>query len=190
MAFKYRGILARARSHDTPPGPLADEATRVAWVERYKVESLKRWRALFEAHGVAWGNESELLRRLAEVHVPGFKKGSRRGPKPVWGKTTKAELRIAVDEYVAERVRQGKPASVSQACAVLSKREPWAAKLRKGARPAEALRGHYNTADLRMLDSIRVVRAWDALTARQQISLADIFEFARIPTRGISRRKN
>jgi hypothetical protein len=154
MAFKYHGILAKARKHDPVPGPLASDDARTAWIERYKSEFLKRWRALFDAHGVAWGNESELLWRLAEAHVPGLNMHARSGPKATWDATTKVELRIAVNECVADRQRQGKSASVTQACAILAKRDPWKGKLRLGKKPSEALRGHYNTADPRMVDRV------------------------------------
>ena len=165
MVFKYQGILAKPRRYDPGPGLLASDEQRAAWIASYKAEHLKLWRALFEAHGVAWGDESELLWRLAETHVDGFKMQGRSGPKVLWDEVTKAKLRIAVEEYRAQRTR---PTSVAQACSVLAKREPWATMLRKGGKPGEALRGHYNTASLVWVELVRQARAWDALPAHEK----------------------
>lgn len=220
MAYKYRGMLATARPHDLP-GLLADEAELAARTERYNAESLKAWRALFKEHGVEWGKEDtevgflwRLLWRLAEAHVPWFKMRSRSGPRAVWDIMTKAMLRIAIDEYVATRKRHGKPASISHACTVLAKCEPWATKLReakprKAAKPAEALtddelradaraadaraaaalRGHYDTADKRWVEVVRHASAYRALLSKQgKVSLRDLTHTARNPTRATSRR--
>ena len=159
MTFKYRGILRQPRPYVEPLGSMADQATRDAWVQRYKAEAIKCWRALYEAHGVEWGNESELLWRMAAAHVPGFKTKGRSGPKSRWGLVECGDLRIAIDDYIADRKRQGKPSSVTQACAVFCKREPWKAMLRAGRNPAEALRRHYNTADLIWVVIVRNTRA-------------------------------
>ena len=180
MAFKYRGILARPRPHDAGPGLLANDVQRAAWLKHFKVQDLNLWQALFEAHGVAFGDESELLRRLAETHVPGFKMRQRpSGPQVSWNERTKAELRIAVDDYVQERKQAGRRTSIAQACGVLANREPWVAKLRKGAKPAEALRGHYNSAAPWMVSIVRKARAWEALSPHEKEALVDLREVSR-----------
>lgn len=57
---------------------------------------MQRWRALFEAHDVEWGNAWKVLSRLADVHVPGFKMQGRSGSKVIWDDVTKADLHIAI----------------------------------------------------------------------------------------------
>jgi hypothetical protein len=186
MAFRYHGILGKRRRHD----PLPDgEAERSAWIEQDKAETLKRWRALFEAHGVEWGNESELLQRMAEAHVPGFNARKPPGPKVVWTEGMKLELRVAVDEFVADRRRQGKKETAESACAKLAKLDHWAKRLRKNSRdPAEALRGHYNTANALWANIVRDMRAEVALAIQQPAAHRGLSVVVRYPRRRTSRK--
>jgi len=181
MAFKYRGILAKPCSYDPPHGPLADEATRAAWIDRYTADAEKRARALFEAHGAEYGDDKTLLARLIEAHVPGFRRKKRSGPRRVWGPFQDAELRIAVDEYRARRKLEGKPASISQACNYLATQEPWRTMLRKGKNPPVAPRGHYDKALPVWVELVRHTHRRDALLARDRrkgMTLGDLASFA------------
>ena len=164
MAFKYSGILARPYKLPPPPGLMADNATRAAFEQWHRASQRERWQALFEAHGVEFGDVPELLLRMAVAHVPGFRAKHRDGPKQVWDMDTKARLRIAVDDFVAQRKAAGKPASISQACKYLAIHEPWASMLRRGNNsPSQALREHYNTADKRWVKVVRDADAYEAL---------------------------
>ena len=184
MAFKYRGILSKKRPFVLPPDALTDDAARAAWIKLYTAESMKVWRALYEAHGVEYGNESVLLWYLAEAHVPGVT--VRAPPKRVWDEITKAKLHIAIDEFVADRKRHRKSgASIAYACQHFAAREPWVKLLRSGKDRVTALRGHYDTADKRWVEALpymRVYRPDDAKT------LGEIFNnFTRSYSRETSR---
>jgi hypothetical protein len=163
---KYTGILATPREPDPPPNLLADDATQTKWIERQTAETTKRLLALFETYGVELNNPFELIRRLAEAHVPGFKMRSRSGPKPVWDEWTKAELRLAIKDYVVKQSNMGKRVSITQACGALSKIQPWTSKLRgKNKNRVQALRGHYNTADIRLVHMMRDLREYERIKA-------------------------
>jgi hypothetical protein len=188
MAFKYRGILAKPQKYDPVPGLLASDDAREAWIERQTAESLKRWRELFAAHKVEWGDESKLLWRLAKAHVPGFTMQTRPGPKTTWDELTKAEFRIAVDEYISERNTKGYETSIAQACGHFVSREPWKDKLRqRGRSPKEALRGHYNTADPRWVKMVLDAQAYQRLTDVK--TLGDLTKLAR-NSRQVTSRSN
>jgi hypothetical protein len=172
MAFTYTGVLATpipytAIPADAFPGGPGWER----WQQQLNNEFAERWKALFEAHGVKYGpnvqeNIRRLLFKLAAAHVPGFQVKGKPGPKgkavvntldlfmlieqpasllreqAIWDSPRLAKLYSAVNEYLANK--RERPASISQACRYLSKKEPWKSLLRqRGKNPAQALRGHY-----------------------------------------------
>lgn len=179
MAFKYTGILAKRPGTDPYPGEPADDKARAAWGARRQREYVARWRALFKAHGVAYGEVSELLERMAETHVPAFAQTPRSGRKRVWDEITKARLYLAVSRYIMERTRVGKPASIRHACEALSKREPWRSMLHPGIKTngTEALRQQFNTANKHVAIQLTIAEAGLRLTP--EMTLEDLGEFEK-----------
>jgi hypothetical protein len=103
--------------------------------------------ALYKAHGVDYGDDDELLFALATTHVPGLMtERAARGPAKRWTPKERARLRVAIDDYVADRKRGGHKITIDSACKDLA--PTWSAKL-------GALRKQY---DLAKQDWVEFVR--------------------------------
>lgn len=172
MAFEYRGILAEPRKYDPMPVGLSigsDSPERVEWFKHNAAAELERWRALFEAHAVPFGDQNALLLKLADAHVPGFRMQRAPGRKVTWDVGKRAELRVAIDDFIAHGRQQGKRISVAQACTLFAKREPWKSRLSQGAKsPQLALREHYNKADAVFAIVYRYARLWESLPPHEK----------------------
>jgi hypothetical protein len=107
---------------------------------------------LFKVHDVARGDWVGIALALARAHVPAFSmEKTRPGPKTVWLPVDRAELRVAVDELIA----QGRAESVLHACNTLARKKPWIEKLRnRNKNPGEALRQQYKQADGRVVTMV------------------------------------
>jgi hypothetical protein len=166
MAFKYTGVLAKRRPYKALPGLLADDKEREAWIQCDVEDYMIRLRALYDAHGVEYGDESRLLRLMAETHVAGFQRASKPGRPEVWDAMTKAELRVAIEDYIAAGRKKGKRVSVPQACEAICKLEPWKSNLHLGRNPVQALRGQYNTAHPFWVKIVRDAREYQKIAAQ------------------------
>jgi hypothetical protein len=110
----------------------------------------ERIEALYNAHGVDYGDDDALLFALATTHVPGLSvKRAKHGPSQLWTPRQCAALKLAVDEHIAEK-RRAFPdlkVSVAAACRHLAAKEPWKSTLRENKDPGAALRKQYDLAE-------------------------------------------
>jgi hypothetical protein len=139
MSKKELRTVARARRR-------IDELKLESLFEHYGLDPAKRdWRALALA--------------LADTHVPAFMPPAKKsGPKLRWGPFEKVEVRIAVEQLLAQQPQRH---SVTWACSQLARREPWLSLLSKGKKrrnPAEILRQAYYHADRKLYEDVRAVR--------------------------------
>lgn len=98
--MKYEGPLKR-RIPGKRFGLLAGDEEYVSDAARIADAQLAKLPALFQAHGVPFGEWHLLALELAIAHVPGFKVSKPVGRNTKWSELDKAELRIDVDATIA-----------------------------------------------------------------------------------------
>jgi hypothetical protein len=172
QAFRYRGLLAKPLPYEphwtairTFSGLLAlasmhtPELRHPTLPRSFPTDLQDRIAALYEEHGVAYGDDDALLFALVTTHVPGLSvERANHGPAPVWTPRRRAELRIAVDQHKAA---DGKRLTVSAACMHLAAKEPWESRLRTTKNRGRALRQQYDLAEDVWVAVVRSERAYE-----------------------------
>jgi hypothetical protein len=162
--MKYMGTLIRPIVEKPPDGGLlAGNAEFAKEAARIKVAQLEKLPALFEAHGVAFGDYQGLVLALAEMHVAGFKVVAPSGAKVKWQPYDSALFRIAVDDMLSA----GEAKSLGHAMQKVSRRPEWQSII-KSKVTESALRKQYDKADQRVIEAVRAAHHFREMTDAQK----------------------
>lgn len=173
MKTNYTGILAQPYAHVPRLGLLATAKQLAAQAKREKSEYQMRMNALFDFYNIPPGEWRLLAESLAAKHVPGFQEErASRGAPPKWDHITRAELRIEVDDYRRERLP--KRISITQAIAVVARRQSWRQKIANLTNAGAALRKQYDLASEVWVKTSRRARAWEMHQAHPELSFEEI----------------
>lgn len=179
MKIKYTGVLAKPMPHARPPGLLASDAQVKAWAEERVSEWRKRMDALFDFHRIQRDNWNMLAGTLADCHVPGFaEEKARRGAKTKWDEMKRADLKIAVDDYI--RAVLPKRTGIAAAIRVIARQQSWKAEVSRSTNPVAALRKQYDLADVRWVRMKRLSNAWEIHEKNPEMPLNEVNAIAGV----------
>ena len=159
--MKYDGALKR-RIPGKQFGLLAGDEDYASDAVRIADAQLAKLPALFEAHGVPFGEWHLLTLALAIAHVPGFKVSKPVGRNTKWSELDKAELRIDADATMATTRHK----TVGEALRHLQKTsEKWKPFLNRLG--SHVMKEYYNDADPRWVRMALDSRALHELEGRE-----------------------
>lgn len=153
--MKYTGTLNK-RITRRRIGLLGGDDAVQAESNRINAEMVEKLPALFDAHGIEYGNWVRLALALAREHVPGFAVINPPGRPTEWGLALKAEFRLDVDA-----IATAKGLTVIEAIKLAIRLDAWAIKTKP--MDLRALEKHYYTADLRFVEIVKKARAYESI---------------------------